>query len=268
MNAQVFPDAEERQLASNTLLKKTYKVTIIMLLIGQIQASIVMEIYPLKLFLMENYYLSLVQFFMSFISLQLYIFFYHDIVQTSTLKRFIAGVWTVNYIYTYIYLFNITSMSIVLQFEVNTIAIMKPAKKAYYMSLLFSWVLTAIMMIISIIYADIAFNHKRGLFISRHNVICWSERLFVLTSFGIIVCSEMKRVSIEFPSLFIYCMMSNIFVIIFAASIRKPDFYHLEAKGEHILIGQLYYLNFFALYMSYVWTAEAGYEVIGYKMPF
>lgn len=41
-------------------------------------------------------------------------------------------------------------------------------------------------------------------------MIRWSERLFVLTSFGIIVCSEMNRDSIEFPTLFTYTMMSNI----------------------------------------------------------
>jgi len=41
-------------------------------------------------------------------------------------------------------------------------------------------------------------------------VILWSERIFVLTCFGIIVCAEMKRVAIEFPTLLLYTMISNV----------------------------------------------------------
>ncbi|KAH8370393.1 hypothetical protein KR093_003270 [Drosophila rubida] len=246
---------------AKVLLRKTYKVTIIMLVIGQAQVMIVMEINVVKEFLGRHYYFSLIQFFMSFISIQLYVFFYHIIVRTSTWKRILAGVWT---------------------FEVNTISIMKPARRAPYTSLLVSWVLTFFIMAVSVIYGNIAVKHRRGLFVScihhlqdlslafcnflqvtRHNVIRWSERLFVLTSFGIIVCSEMRRVTIEFPTLFVYSMLSNVFVIIFAASIRKPNFYHMDAIGDHILIGQLYYLNFYALYMGYVWTTAAGFELAG-----
>ncbi|KAH8300274.1 hypothetical protein KR044_012442 [Drosophila immigrans] len=232
---------DEKEMAK-ALLRKTYKVTIIMLIIGQVQVMIVMEINAIKDFLSRHYYVSLIQFFMSFISIQLYVFFYHIIVRTSTWKRILAGVWT---------------------FEVNTISIMKPARKAPYTSLVVSWVLTFFIMAVSVIYGNIAVKHRRGLFVTRHNVIRWSERLFVLTSFGIIVASEMRRVTIEFPTLFVYSMMSNIFVVIFAASIRKPNFYHLDAVGDHILIGQLYYLNFYALYMGYVWTTAAGLELAG-----
>ncbi|KAL7736208.1 hypothetical protein ACLKA6_002892 [Drosophila palustris] len=214
-----------------------------MLLVGQIQVLAVMKIQDLKTFLGQHYYLSLVQFFVSFISIQLYVFFYHIIVRTSTWKRILAGIWT---------------------FEVNTISIMKPAKKAPYTSLVISWLLTFFIMAVSVVYGNLAVKHRRGLFVSRHNVIRWSERLFVLTSFGIIVCSEMRRNTIEFPTLFVYSMLSNIFVVIFAASIRKPNFYHLDAIGDHILIGQLYYLNFFALYMGYVWTTVSGFELIEY----
>ncbi|XP_034477114.1 uncharacterized protein LOC117783694 [Drosophila innubila] len=235
-------DDREKKM-SKLLLRKTYKVTIIMLIIGQIQVSAVMEINVLKAFLGKHYYVSLVQFFMSFISIQLYVFFYHLIVRTATWKRILAGIWT---------------------FEVNTISIMKPARRAPYTSLALSWILTFCIMAISVLYGNIAVKHRRGLFLSRHNVIRWSERLFVLTSFGIIVCSEMRRVSIEFPTLFIYSMLSNVFVIIFAASIRKPNFYHLDAVGDHMLIGQLYYLNFYALYMGYVWTTASGFELTGY----
>ncbi|XP_060653244.1 uncharacterized protein LOC132789327 [Drosophila nasuta] len=233
---------EDEKEKAKVLLRKTYKVTIIMLIFGQIQVMIVMEIEPIKEFLGRHYYVSLIQFFMSFISIQLYVFFYHIIVRTSTWKRILAGIWT---------------------FEVNTISIMKPARRAPYTSLLVSWGLTFFIMAVSVIYGNIAVKHRRGLFVTRHNVIRWSERLFVLTSFGIIVCSEMRRVTIEFPTLFVYSMLSNIFVIIFAASIRKPNFYHLDAIGDHILIGQLYYLNFYALYMGYVWTTAAGLELAG-----
>ncbi|XP_034654451.1 uncharacterized protein LOC117892355 isoform X1 [Drosophila subobscura] len=227
------------------LLFKTYKVTILMLIIGQIQVSIFMEIKPVKKFLEEHYYVSLLQFFISFISIQLYVFFYHIIVHKPVWKRVLAGVWT---------------------FEVNTISIMKPAKTAPYISFIVSFVLTFAIMAISLCYGNLAVNHRRGLFISRHNVIRWSERLFVLTSFGIIVCSEMKRVTIEFPTLLIYTMLSNIFVVVFAASMRKRNFYHFEPPGDHILIGQLYYLNFYALYMGYVWTTASGLQLIGWNI--
>ncbi|XP_022230455.1 uncharacterized protein LOC111079543 isoform X2 [Drosophila obscura] len=143
---------------------------------------------------------------------------------------------------------------------------MKPAKTAPYISFIVSFVLTFIIMAISLCYGNLAANHRRGLFMSRHNVIRWSERLFVLTSFGIIVCSEMKRVTIEFPTLLIYTMLSNIFVVIFAASIRKRNFYHYETPADHILIGQLYYLNFYALYMGYVWTTASGLELMDWHI--
>lgn len=132
-------------------------------------------------------------------------------------------------------------------------------------------------------------------------MIRWSERLFVLTSFGIIVCSEMNRDSIEFPTLFTYTMMSNIvsnkahaklsnfestlrsafslacafkssifqmlticllqFVVIFAASMHRPGFFHMDSPHDHLLIGQLYYLNFFALFMGYELTMIAGSQI-------
>ncbi|EDW79877.1 uncharacterized protein Dwil_GK17783 [Drosophila willistoni] len=237
-------DSDDEYIAKK-LLCKTYLVTCVMLLIGQIQVAVVMEIKPVKEFLRQHYYVSLVQFFLSFISIQLYVFFYHIIVQKSAWKRILAGVWT---------------------FEVNTISIMKPAKKAPYISLLVSLVLTYFIMLVSLIYGNLAVRHRRGLFMSRHNIIRWSERLFVLTSFGIIVASEMKRVIIEFPTLFIYTLLSNVFVIIFAASMRKPNFYHIEMKADNILIGQLYYLNFYALYMGYVWTTAAGIELMGWNV--
>lgn len=246
MDSARSPDDYEKY-RSKKLLRRTYQVTILMLVIGQIQVSIVMEIDALKAFLERHYYVSLMQFFISFLSIQLYVFFHHIIARTTTWKRILAGIWT---------------------FEVNTISIMKPARKAPYCSLLISWVLTFFILVLSVIYGNIAVKHRRGLFVTRHNIIRWSERIFVLTSFGIIVCSEMRRVSIEFPTLLVYSMISNIFVIIFAASIRKPNFYHLDAIGDHILIGQLYYLNFYALYMGYVWTITAGCELIGVRLPF
>ncbi|XP_002004958.2 uncharacterized protein LOC6579061 [Drosophila mojavensis] len=235
------------KISGKKKLKKTYIVTILMLLLGQFQVIIVMEIDPLKRFLMKHYYVSLLHFFVSFISIQLYVFFYHILERKAKWKRFAAGIWT---------------------YEVNTISIMKPAKAAPYICLITSWVLTFIVMAISVFYGNCAIKHKRGLFVSRHNVIRWSERIYVLTCFGIIICAEMKRITIEFPALLIYTIISNVFVIIFAASIRKPKFYQVDEVADHILIGQLYYLNFFALYMSYVWTTAAGIELAKWDLTF
>nr|XP_017034624.1 uncharacterized protein LOC108083386 isoform X3 [Drosophila kikkawai] len=143
---------------------------------------------------------------------------------------------------------------------------MKPTKRAPYFCLLISAAITLLIMVISVTYGHIAINHKRGLFISRHNVILWSERIFVLTCFGIIVTAEMKRTMVELPCMIIYTCLSNVFVIVFGASVRRPHFYHDDAPGDYILIGQLYYLNFFALYMSYVWTLDMILEVSEWKM--
>ncbi|XP_023170932.1 uncharacterized protein LOC115483364 isoform X4 [Drosophila hydei] len=192
-------DTPEQQTA-RTKLKQTYVVTILMLLFGQVQVVAIMEIESLKRFLTKHYYVSLMNFFVSFISIQLYVFFYSMLERKSKWIRLFVGIWT---------------------YEV-----------------------------------------------SRHNVIRWSERMYVLTCFGIIVCAEMKHISIEFPALFIYTVMSNIFVIVFAASIRKPKFYQSEDIADHILIGQLYYLNIFALYMSYVWTTAAGIDLIKTHLSF
>ncbi|XP_017066616.1 uncharacterized protein LOC108104830 [Drosophila eugracilis] len=219
----------------------TYRVTIIMLVIGHIQVTVAMEIKPFKDFLAEHYYLSLLQFLISFLSIQLYGFFYHIIVKKPMWVRVLAGVWT---------------------YEVNTLSIMKPAKRASYICLIIGVILTIIVMIISIIFGNKSAKYQRGLFTSRHKVILWSERVFVLTCFGIIVCAEMKRVAIEFPTLLTYTLISNVFVLIFAASIRRPNFYHWHSKGDYILIGQLYYLNFFALYMGYVATMASFMELM------
>ncbi|EDW61714.1 uncharacterized protein [Drosophila virilis] len=238
-------DERGKEQAARSLLKKTYKVTIIMLLVGQLQVCAVNEISVIKKFLEKHYYVSLLQFFISFLSIQLYVFFYHVIEKRALWKRILAGIWT---------------------FEVNTISIMKPAKSSPYLCFIISWVVTFLIMGVSVIYGNMAVKHRRGLFVSRHNIIRWSERLFVLTCFGIIVCSEMKRVTIEFPTLLIYSLMSNIFVVIFAASIRKPNFYHVGNVADHILIGQLYYLNFYALYMGIVWTLSSGFELANYDV--
>ncbi|XP_064542615.1 uncharacterized protein LOC135431409 isoform X1 [Drosophila montana] len=144
---------------------------------------------------------------------------------------------------------------------------MKPSKSSPYLCFLISWVVTFLIMAGSVIYGNMAVKHRRGLFVSRHNIIRWSERLFVLTCFGIIVCSEMSRTSIEFPTLLIYSMISNIFVVVFAASIRKPNFYHVDGVADHILIGQLYYLNFYALYMGIVWTLSSGFILADWDVP-
>ncbi|XP_023170778.2 uncharacterized protein LOC115483364 isoform X2 [Drosophila hydei] len=239
-------DTPEQQTA-RTKLKQTYVVTILMLLFGQVQVVAIMEIESLKRFLTKHYYVSLMNFFVSFISIQLYVFFYSMLERKSKWIRLFVGIWT---------------------YEVNTISIMKPAKTAPFISLVVSWALTFVVMAISFIYGNCAVAHQRGLFVSRHNVIRWSERMYVLTCFGIIVCAEMKHISIEFPALFIYTVMSNIFVIVFAASIRKPKFYQSEDIADHILIGQLYYLNIFALYMSYVWTTAAGIDLIKTHLSF
>ncbi|KAH8232145.1 hypothetical protein KR032_000485, partial [Drosophila birchii] len=222
-------------------VRYTYCVTIVMLIVGQIQVFLAMESTSLKNFLEKRYFLSLIQFFVSFLSIQLYGFFYRMIVEKSKWVRILCGLWT---------------------YQVNTFSIMKPAKKAPYLSLGISFVLTYLMMGCSALYGHAAKSHKKGLFIPRHKVILWSERIFVLTCFGIIVCAELKHVTFEFPTLLIYTLMSNVFVIIFSASIRRPNFYRTTGQGDYILIGQLYYLNYFALYMGIVWTTASFMDIM------
>ncbi|XP_032590405.1 uncharacterized protein LOC6561156 isoform X2 [Drosophila grimshawi] len=182
-------DGHEKDRATKILVRKTYKVTILMLIIGQLQVFVVMEIASIKEFLAFNYHISLLHFFVSFISIQLYVFFYRILEQKSKWKRTLADIWT---------------------YEVNTLSIMKPVKRAPYICLIVSSVLTFMVMGISVMYGNMATSHRRGLFMSRRNIIRWSERVFVLTCFGIILCSEMKRFSIEIPSLLIYTSMGNI----------------------------------------------------------
>ncbi|KAH8388712.1 hypothetical protein KR200_005462, partial [Drosophila serrata] len=228
-----------------SLVGPTYAVTIGMLVIGQIQVSAVMEIKSMKDYLAKRYFVSLIQFFISFLSIQLYGFFYRMIVEKSIWVRILAGLWT---------------------YQVNTLSIMKPAQQAPYFCLAISLGVTYMMMGLGAIYGHAARRHERGLFISRHKVILWSERLFVVTCFGIIVSAELNNVYIEFPTLVVYTLMSNVFVIMFGASLRRPNFYHRNGPGDYILIGQLYYLNFFALYMSIVWTTASFLEIMDFDI--
>ncbi|XP_020802817.1 uncharacterized protein LOC110179571 isoform X2 [Drosophila serrata] len=190
-----------------SLVGPTYAVTIGMLVIGQIQVSAVMEIKSMKDYLAKRYFVSLIQFFISFLSIQLYGFFYRMIVEKSIWVRILAGLWT---------------------YQVNTLSIMKPAQQAPYFCLAISLGVTYIMMGLGAIYGHAARRHERGLFISRHKVILWSERLFVVTCFGIIVSAELNNVYIEFPTLVVYTLMSNV--------VKKDIFRHhvwrLPAKTE------------------------------------
>lgn len=126
----------------------------------------------IKKLLNKYYYLSVMQFFISFLSIQLYVFFFHVLIKLKSWKRVLAGLWTVSvndpYVYIYIYFLFIffIFISIGLQFEMNTISIMKPAKKGHYIYLIISWVLTVLMMIVSVTYGEIAIKHQRGLFVS------------------------------------------------------------------------------------------------------
>ncbi|KAH8235403.1 hypothetical protein KR038_007023, partial [Drosophila bunnanda] len=235
------PKAPQKSLAG-----PTYGVTIVMLIIGQMQVIAFVEIKTLNDILGARYGLNMAQFFLSFMTIQMYGFFYRIIASKPTWVRLLAGGWT---------------------YEINTISIMKPTKRAPYLCLTISAVVTIISMVISMVYGCISMHHKRGLFISRHNVILWSERLFVLTCLGIILTLEMQRVIIELPIMVIYMLLSNVFVIIFGASVRRPHFYHEDVEEDFILIGQLYYLNFFALYMTYLWTLELVLEMTEWKIP-
>ncbi|XP_017054257.1 uncharacterized protein LOC108096852 isoform X1 [Drosophila ficusphila] len=151
-------------LPQKTNVWPTYRVTIIMLLLGQVQVAVAMEIKPLKKFLAERYYLSLIQFFISFLSIQLYGFFYSIIVKKPVWARVMAGLWT---------------------YEVNTMSIMKPAKRAPHMCLIMSFFLTIVIMIIGVIYGNKATNHRKGLFeqgdpVERANIcthLFWHHRV-------------------------------------------------------------------------------------------
>ncbi|KAH8238148.1 hypothetical protein KR032_000130, partial [Drosophila birchii] len=234
---------QQRKLRRENLAGATYAVTIVMLIFGQMQAIAFVEIKFLNAILGARYGLNLVQFFISFMTIQLYGFFYRIIACKPTWVRLLAGAWT---------------------YEINTISIMKPTKRAPYFCHVVSAVATFLMIALSAGYGHIAMKHKRGLFITRSNVILWSERLYVLTCFGIIITVELQRSLVKLPIMVTYMVLSNVYVIIFGASIRRPYFYHYGAPGDYILIGQLYYLNFFALYMSYLWTLELFLQLTGW----
>jgi len=67
-----------------------------------------------------------------------------------------------------------------LQYEVNTMSIMKPAKRAPYLSLILSVFLTFLMMIISVIYGNKAIKHQRGLFVGKALTVATDTHLFHL----------------------------------------------------------------------------------------
>lgn len=42
---------------------------------------------------------------------------------------------------------------------------------------------------------------------------------------------------------------------------HRPGFYHMDSPHDNLLIGQLYYLNFFALFMGYELTMKSGWQI-------
>ncbi|KAH8232875.1 hypothetical protein KR026_001298 [Drosophila bipectinata] len=213
----------------------TYAVTIGLLILGQLQALVAVEIDSLKVLRSSRHYFGLGAFFISFISIQLYGFFYHILAKKPWYVRFLAGLWT---------------------FEASTLAIMKPVRKPTYLSFFISVFLTYLMLGIGWIYGSISATKRRGCFMSRLRVVLWSERIFALTCFGVIVCAEMKRSGIEITSMLVYTLISNTFVVIFAASMKRQHFFRENIDSDYIFIAQLYYLNLFALCMSYVWALD------------
>ncbi|KAH8272823.1 hypothetical protein KR018_001116 [Drosophila ironensis] len=225
------------------LLPFTYAVTIVMLIVGQVQVAIVMEIESIQNFMAKRYYLSVLCFLVSFVSIQLYGFFYEIIATKPWWVRFLAGFWT---------------------YETNTISIMKSLYKTEHLSLIVSVLLTYVMMFLSWIYARAVSSHRRAFYTSRLGILLWSERIFVLNCFGIIVCSDMKRLELELFFMIPNTMISTVFVVMFAASLQRPQFF-LYNVGDVLLIGHLHYLNCYALFINYVWTSECFLGVMKWK---
>lgn len=120
----------------------------------------------IKNFLKENSYICVMQFFVSFLSIQLYVFFFHVITKLSKWKRVLAAFWTVSLRSLHKYMEAFLNFSI-FQFEMNTISVMKTAREGQAVFLLSATCLTILMMILSKAYGEISSKHKRGLFVSH-----------------------------------------------------------------------------------------------------
>lgn len=120
----------------------------------------------IKNFLRDNSYICVMQFFVSFLSIQLYVFFFHVITKLAKWKRVLAAFWTVSYRSTHKYIDLFLNFSI-FQFQMNTISVMKTAREGKAVFLLFATCLTILMMIVSKAYGEISSKHKRGLFVSH-----------------------------------------------------------------------------------------------------
>ncbi|EDV36085.1 uncharacterized protein Dana_GF12785 [Drosophila ananassae] len=227
----MFPEAPPPK--KKNLVCLTYGVTIGLLIIGQLQVLACVELDYLNLVTIKHVYISLGTFFISFFSIQLYGFFYHILVKKPWYVRFLAGFLT---------------------FEATTVAIMKPTRNPTYLCIIISIILTYLMMLIGWIYGNVASKYRKGCFTSRLRAILRSEQIYALTCFGIIVCAGMKRTGFELCLMLVCTMISNVFIVIFAASIRRHYFYREYIVSDYIFIGQLYYLNCYTLCMSYVWT--------------
>lgn len=85
--------------------------------------------------------------------------------------------------------------------------------------------------------------------------------LKVVSNFESILRTALIECAFKAPNWFLLTICLLQFVVIFAASMHRPGFYHMDSPHDHLLIGQLYYINFFALFMGYEMTMQTGFEI-------
>ncbi|XP_017468916.1 PREDICTED: uncharacterized protein LOC108360922 [Rhagoletis zephyria] len=202
------------------------------LLFAILQWQLLYQIEGLVKFVNSHYYISLIPFTISYVMLMCLVFFYNLLSQGRSKVRF--------YVYTGIML------------QLATVAIAMPISTSTNMHLVYSSIVSSIVIISSIVLAccrqDYILHKPEFIFI-------WTGRCFVITSMGIIVAISLKSPYFDMVMTLIMIFFMSIYILICGRVLSRAEFVWLDKYGPH-MYGTLFYMNYMTLYSMCVLLFE------------
>ncbi|XP_067633284.1 uncharacterized protein [Eurosta solidaginis] len=178
----------------------------------------------LVMFVKTYYYLSLIPFVLSFVMLIALIIFYNNLINTRRKAMF--------YLYTAIKL------------QLATVIIALPISTSTFNHLLFSSIITVIVIAVSIV---MALNRRDFYLHAPQYIIAWTFRCFIGASVGIITALSVKSPHFDVIMTLIMGFFILVFILICGKTLSRTEFIWLDKHGPH-LYGSLFYLNYIILF--------------------
>ncbi|XP_012162165.1 uncharacterized protein LOC105665464 [Ceratitis capitata] len=175
-------------------------------------------------FVRRHYCLALVPFACSFTMLVTLVFFY-DLITKDRHKA-------VFYIYTFIML------------QLSTIAVAMPISSSVFSQLLFSGIISAIVIIGSIVVAQ---SRKDFYIYKPRFIFAWTCRCFLVASMGIIVGISLKSPHFDVVMTLTMLFFMSVYILMCGRAISRAEFIWMDTYGPH-MYGTLFYMNYMTLY--------------------